>query len=294
MKTVLVTGLIFILLVAVGVGCSTLKATDVLNFVLPTGQYVLKHATYGSQERQAMDVYLPKTTTDKPPIVFVYGGAWKEGDKADFAFVAHALTGLGYPVIIPDYRRYPQVRFPAFVDDVADAIRYAGQHAEELLGKPLREYILMGHSAGAHTVALRATDGHYLQARGVTARVVALVALAGPYDLTLDDPEVMPIFPNADPQAAKPVRNVHPGMPPVLLLHGADDERVSPKHTQRFAEALKQAGVPVEVRLYPGVDHVDVIGSLAAPLRMLAPSFEDIKAFLDATVGNSKQGKSGG
>ena len=110
-----------------------------------------------------------------------------------------------------------------------------------------------------------------------------MIALAGPYDLPLDDPEVMPVFPDADPQAVKPVRNVPPGMPPVLLLHGAADERVLPFHTQRFAAALQQAGVPVQVRLYPGVDHVEIIGSIAAPLRLLSPSYADIQAFL-ATI----------
>ncbi len=264
-------------------GCNTLKATDALNFVLPSNGYELKQAAYGSDKRQGLDIYLPKPATDKPPIVFVYGGAWREGDKADFTFVAHALTGLGYPVIIPDYRLYPAVRFPAFIDDVADAIRYTEQHAPALLGKPLQRYVLMGHSSGAHTAALLATDQHYLQERGVSARLAGLIALAGPYDLPLDDPEVMPVFPNADPQAVKPVRNVHPGMPPVLLLHGAADERVLPFHTQRFAAALQQAGVPVQVRLYPGVDHVEIIGSIAAPLRLLSPSYADIQAFL-ATI----------
>lgn len=283
MKTGLFIVVVFIVLIFVG--CNTLKSTDVLNFVLPSGQYVLKHAAYGDKERQDMDVYVPNTATAKPPVVFVYGGAWREGEKADYAFVAHALSGLGYPVIIPNYRLYPQVRFPAFIDDVADAIRYTEQHAPALLGKPLQRYILMGHSSGAHTAALLATDGHYLRERGVTARLAALVALAGPYDLPLDDPEVMPVFPNADPDVVKPVRNVHSGMPPVLLLHGEADDRVRLLHTRRFAAALQQVGASVEVRLYPGVDHVRIIGSLAAPLRMLSPSFDDISAFLDKNTG---------
>ncbi|OQX13294.1 MAG: alpha/beta hydrolase [Thiothrix lacustris] len=279
MKMGLSIALIFgVLIVA---GCSTLKSTDVLNFVLPTDGYVLKHAVYGRDARQDLDIYLPKVATNKAPIVFVYGGAWRQGDKTDFAFVAHALTGLGYPVIIPNYRLYPQVRFPAFIDDVADAIRYTELNAQHLLGEPLQRYILMGHSSGAHTAALLATDNRYLQARRVTARLAGLIALAGPYDLPLDDPEVIPVFPNADPQAVKPVRNVHPGMPPVLLLHGEADTRVLPLHTRRFATALQQAGVPVQVRLYPGVDHVRILGSLAAPLRLLTPSYGDVQQFLE-------------
>ncbi len=262
-------------------GCGAMKATDVLNFVLPSSGYELKQVAYAADARQTMDVYLPKQASNKLPIVFVYGGAWREGNKADFAFVAHALTGLGHPVIIPDYRLYPAVRFPAFIEDVADAIHYTEQHATTLLGKPLQGYILMGHSSGAHTAALLATSDHWLRACGVKARLAGLIALAGPYDLPLDDPEVTPVFPNADPASVKPVRNVHTGMPPVLLLHGEDDQRVFPLHTLRFAEALRQSKVPVQMKLYPGVDHVQIIGSLAAPLRLLSPAYADVRQFLE-------------
>lgn len=278
MKTWLVSTLMVILLG--GVGFSSVKITDVLNFLLPANHYELKHAAYGSGLRQQMDIYVPRQDTGKPPVIFVYGGAWREGDKQDYEFVAHALTGLGYPVIIPDYRLYPEVRFPGFVVDVADAIQYLDRHAPDLLGKPLQRYILMGHSAGAHTAALLATDERYLQERGLYTRLAALIALAGPYDLNLDDPEVVPVFAGANAELAKPVRNVHPGMPPVLLLHGEADERVYPFHTQRFTEVLHQRGNTVQTRIYPGIDHVRIIGSLAAPLRLLNSSYQDIQQFL--------------
>ncbi len=276
------TGLLVTLLVLIiiGVGCSTLKPATVLNFVLPANGYTLKQASYGKLQRQQMDVYLPAKDSGKPPIIFVYGGAWREGEKADYTFVAHALTGLGYPVVIPDYRLYPQVVFPAFIDDIADAIQTLDQQAQNLLGRPLQRYILMGHSAGAHTAALLATDTHYLRERGLDTRLAGLIALAGPYDLDMSNPEVIPVFAGATAQAAKPLRNVHRGMPPTLLLHGADDDRVFPLHTQRFAAALQQAGNSVQAKLYPGVDHVRIIGSIAAPLRGLADSYQDISTFL--------------
>lgn len=269
-----------ILVAGVGVACSNTKATDVLNFVLPAGRYELAQAAYGAHERQQLAIFRPVEKTDKPPIVFIYGGAWKKGGKSDYEFVAHALTGMGHSVIIPDYRLYPEVRFPAFVEDVAAAIAYTEQQADSLLGQPLTRFILMGHSSGAHTAALLATDAAYLRGRGVQAELAALIAMSGPYDLPLDDPEVTPVFPDADPQAVKPVRQVHAGLPPVLLLHGEADERVLPQHTRRFATALQQAGVPVQTHLYPGVNHTRIIGSLAAPLRMLNSSYEDIKNFL--------------
>lgn len=275
------TGLIMIAMaLLISAGCSTMKATDVLNFVLPTGGYDLRSVAYGDHPRQRMDVYLPKQASDKPPVVFVYGGAWREGARTDYAFVAHALTGLGHPVIIPDYRLYPEVRFPLFIDDVAAAIRYTEQNAGRLLGKPLQSFVLMGHSAGAHSAALLVTDPDYLQKQSLTAKPIALIGLAGPYNLPLGDPEVQPVFPAASEQAVKANLQARAGMPPVLLLHGADDDRVYPFHTRDFAAALKQAGVPVTTHIYPGVDHVRIIGSLAAPLRMLNNSYADVSRFL--------------
>ena len=268
------------LLLFLSAGCSSLKPTTVLNSVIPAGSYTLNQYTYGSGQRQSLDIYQPKQASNKPPVVFVYGGAWKEGDKRDFEFVAHALTGLGHTVIVPNYRLHPAVRFPAFVDDVANAIRYTEVNAPKLLGKPMERFILMGHSSGAHTAALLATDRRYLTQRGVRARSVGLIAMAGPYDLPLNDAEVKPIFAGASAQQAKPTANVYSGMPPTLLLHGLADTRVLPFHTQRFAGALQRAGNPVTTKLYPGVEHVRIIASLAAPLRRLNPSYEDVRAFL--------------
>lgn len=281
MKTMAKTGLAMLAVVLlIGVGCSSMKATDVLNFVIPSGSYTLKSAAYGAHPRQQVDIYLPKQATDKPPVVFVYGGAWREGSRSDYTFVAHALTGLGHPVIIPDYRLYPEVQFPVFIDDVAAAIRYTEQNAADLLGKPLPSFVLMGHSAGAHSAALLTTNPGYLQKYGVRAKQVGLIGLAGPYNLPLEDPEVQPVFAGASGQAVKANLQVQPGLPAVLLLHGAADKRVSPFHTEDFTAALKQADVPVTTLMYPGVDHVRIIGSVAAPLRMLNNSYDDIRRFL--------------
>lgn len=265
-----------------GAGCSTMKATDVINFVLPTGSYELKQAAYGSHPRQQVDIYLPKTEAinNKPAVVFIYGGAWREGERGDYAFVAHALTGLGHPVIIPDYRLYPEAKFPLPIDDVAAAIRHIEQQETALLGRPLQSYVVMGHSSGAHAAAVLASDPQYLKRNKVKAKLAGLIALAGPHDLPLNDPEVQPVFAGASAQTAKTTELVRRGMPPTLLLHGEADSRVYPFHTRNFTAALQQAGVPVTTKIYPGVDHVRIIGSLAAPLRMLNNSYADIRDFL--------------
>lgn len=262
------------------VGCAAVKPAAALNMLIPSGGYNKQQFSYGNNRRQALDIYTPKTSSPKIPVVFVYGGAWRSGDKKDFAFVAQALTSLGHPVIIPDYRRYPEVQFPEFINDVADAIRFVESQSNTGLAKPFTEYILMGHSAGAHSAALLAADSRYLRERGVRAQLKGLIGIAGPYDLPMNDPEVGPVFNTSTAERTKVVSNVKRGMPPTLLLHGLADNRVGPFHTERFRDALKANGVSVTTRLYPGVEHVKILASVAAPLRFLNNSFADIKGFL--------------
>lgn len=261
-------------------GCAVVNPTTAINLLVPSGGYTQKQFSYGSHRQQALDLYLPTTGSPKVPIVFVYGGAWRTGDKADFVFVAQALTSLGHPVIIPDYRHFPEVKFPDFINDVADAISFVERQPDLGLPEPFSEYVLMGHSAGAHTAALLATDSGYLNQRGVRARLKGLIGMAGPYDLPMNDPEVLPVFNTSTAQRTKPVLNVRPGMPSTLLLHGLADTRVLPLHTERFSAVLAGNGNAVTTRLYPGVDHTKIIGSLAAPLRFLNNSFKDIEVFL--------------
>lgn len=271
---------IIVILPFILLGCSSVKSTDVLNSLLSTSSYDKQEINYSNIARQGIDIYNPKKGAKKTPIVFIYGGAWRDGSKKDFEFVAHALVSLGHPVIIPDYRLYPQVTFPSFIDDIAKSIHHIEVNANRYLQKPFNEYILMGHSAGAHTAALLATDRQYLRKYNIKAKLMGLIAMAGPYDLPLDDPEVIPVFGDVNEKVSNPIMNIHKDLPPVLLIHGASDIRVLPKHTIKFDRALRNAGLSVTTQLYPKVNHTQLIGSLAVSLRFLNDSYKDIAAFL--------------
>ncbi|HMT94083.1 alpha/beta hydrolase [uncultured Thiothrix sp.] len=268
-------------LLALAAGCVTLAPAKVLNATIPKSGFELHEQAYGNHARQRMDIYLPKQKhAGKAPILFVFGGAWRSGSKEDFLFVAEALTALGHPVIIPNYRLYPTVKYPEIIEDVAQALAHLEMNATSLLGEPLQPFILMGHSSGAHAAALLATKPPYLQKFKVKTPVKALIGLAGPYDLPLELTEVAQVFGQAKPQDVNPTLNLPLYVPPTLLLHGEVDERVLPKHSRRFAEALQQAKVSVELHIYPNVEHVRVLASLAKPLRGLNPSYRDIVTFL--------------
>jgi acetyl esterase/lipase len=103
-------------------GCSP---AALLNATVSRKGYTLEpDIAYGSDPRQKLDLYRPATPrADGKAVIFFYGGSWESGSKSDYLFVAQALAADGLVVIVPDYRLYPQVRFPTFVDDAAQATR---------------------------------------------------------------------------------------------------------------------------------------------------------------------------
>lgn len=262
------------------------QPTRVLNTVVPSGSY---HAhtdvIYGEHERQRMDIYLPQQEKIKEQvIVFVYGGAWDQGDKKEFEFVGQAFARLGYITVVPNYRLYPDVEFPDFIQDVAVAIAEipATLQARNIDNCPSgRQVILMGHSAGAHSAAMLVADPQYSHTAGIDDLTIsALVGMSGPYDLPLEHERVKDKFSQVEGEEANPVALAHAEMPPTLLLHGGQDTVAEPLHTEKFAQRLRELDVHVDVHRYDRARHVALVASLASPLRFWTPAYNDIQAFL--------------
>ena len=257
-----------------------------LNALVPDGGYRLKRdLAYGDLARQRLDVYLPDGLAGPAPVVvFFYGGRWEAGAKGEFRFVGQALASRGFVAVIPDSRRYPEVRFPSFVEDGAAAVAWVRNHIAALGGDPDSLH-LAGHSSGAHIAALLALDHQYLADAGVEGgAVTSFVGLAGPYDfLPLDDPTLEEIFAVEDMAATQPITFADRSAPPALLLHGGDDETVLPANSEHLADALAAAGNRAQLKIYPDLGHVGLLIALAAPLRWLAPVLADVSAFLRAT-----------
>lgn len=237
---------------------------------------------YGDQPQQRLDLYLPGpgVTPRRQLVVFIYGGAWTTGARGDYFFVAETLTAAGYAVAIPDYIKYPQGVFPAFVQDVAQSLGWLADNAADYVD--FDSFVLMGHSAGAHTAALLITDTRYLQAQGVAqARIAAFVGLAGPYGFRPKEKKYRDIFANLDDfDLMRPQHFANGDEPPMLLLHGDDDRTVLPVNTRRFAARINEDGGRAETRFYPGVGHIAPVLALSrAPLRN-AEIREDILDFL--------------
>src|SRR3954468_16987614 len=111
---------------------------------------------FGSGEHQRLDVYGPQRGKGQalaPVAVFFYGGSWDTGRRQDYSWVGRALASRGFVTVVPDYGLYPKVRYPAFLEDGALAVRWAQDHAAEYGGDPGR-IVLVGHSAGAYNAAM--------------------------------------------------------------------------------------------------------------------------------------------
>jgi acetyl esterase/lipase len=245
---------------------------------------------YGAHPRQKLDVYTPRLPCpDGPIVIFWYGGSWTSGAKGAYAFVGSALAARGMTTVIPDYRLYPEVRFPDFVTDAANAYMWTVTSLALRAGQPPRPVFLMGHSAGAHTAALLAYDSSYLAAS--TLKPAGFIGLAGPYAF---DPttwnSTKAIFATAKTaDSARPVTFIKRGTPPSLLLHGADDTTVKPFNFKDVVAALQSVDTPVEHALYPGIGHVGLVLSLAGPLRWRAPTLDQTLAFIDRHAGAAKR-----
>lgn len=237
---------------------------------------------FGPAAWQRADLYRPARVHGAVPvIVFWYGGGWTDGARAQYRFVGAALASLGYVVVLPDYRRYPQVRFPVFLEDAAAAVAWVQAHAGEYGGDPHR-IVLMGHSAGAHMAAMLALNPVYLRQAGVDTRnITGLVGLSGPYELAPNTPTLNAIFAAPyTPADWQVLPHVGADAPPTLLVHGAADALVWESNSQHLAEALRRHGVPVTLAVYPGRGHGDTVAALSWVARFRAPTLEDIGRFL--------------
>ncbi len=115
-------------------------------------------------ERQSLDVYVPPGASKRPVVVFWYGGTWSRGAKEWYRFVGASLASSGYVAVLPDYRLYPKVRFPTFIEDGAQALKWVHAHVGEFGGDP-DAIFLMGHSAGASRRHSRAGSSLSAQSR---------------------------------------------------------------------------------------------------------------------------------
>ena len=277
-------------LAAIGALLSGCSGATILNTLVSSQTYTGQEGiAYGPDPRQRLDVYRPLTPAgNQPPpiVVFFYGGSWSNGERADYRFVGEALASHGAIAIVADYRLSPAVRYPAFLMDCAQAVRWAFDHAAELGGGP-GNIVLMGHSAGAYNAAMLALDARWLAGAGLAPRQLAgWIGIAGPYDfLPIHDAKTQVAFNwPGTPRDSQPIEHARASAR-ALLVAAENDSTVNPQRsTVGLGTRLKAAGGDVQVKLYERVNHVTVLAALARPLNWLAPVLADVLAFLRLPV----------
>jgi acetyl esterase/lipase len=221
--------------------------------------------SYGAHALQTLD-FTPAVDAKRPAplILFVHGGGWKRGskDNATGRYMAPHYTGEGYSFATMNYQLVPEATVEQQAQDIADALAWLLARADSL-GIDRSRVVLMGHSAGAHLVALVGTDQHYLRKAGLSYRDVSgIVSIDGAaYDVQQQIAQggrfmrrtYLQAF-GKDParqRALSPTMHAAaPNAPAFLLLHVQRDD--GSQQARQLEAALNKAGSKVERQEFEG------------------------------------------
>ena len=231
----------------------------------------------GGHEQQRLDIYLPAKAGPHPLIVYVHGGAWRGGAKADMPL--GKLVAQGFAVASVDYRLSTVAAFPAQMHDIKAAIRFLRAKAGEY-GFDARRFAIAGSSAGGHLAALAGVTGGHADLEGSlgahrdqSSGVQAIISLFGASDLTTilaqSTPQGLKMrvpalelllggLPDAKADLARlasPVFQVDAHAPPLLLIHGDRDPQMPIEQARELQVRYKELGRPVEFHVIPGAAH---------------------------------------
>lgn len=284
MKIILILLVVIVLLLVV-VLRSDGGGAAALNAITPSKTFTVeKDISYGDHARQSTDFYkAANPKADTPMIVFIHGGGWTSGDKSMYKFLAEGLTSEGYDVALPNYRIYPEVKYPAFLDDSAKAIAAIAKK------EPRRPLVLIGHSAGAYNALMMAFQPNHLSDAGfgLCENIAGIVSLASPTGaLPAEQEPTISIFPDRFMGDDGALRHVDRPLPPLLLINGKDDTSVHPENAVELGEALKGRDVAT-VKIYPDTNHVDVVKQFSRHFEKQGETKADVIRFIDNLPGKS-------
>ena len=254
--------MIFAGLLAVGAAFVACAPATVLNSLTPSSSFDrTKNVSFGEGDRDKLDIYRSdEPISDAPVLVFVHGGSWDSGYKGMYKFLADGFTRSGYDIVVPNYRIYPEAKFPNFLNDNAKAVAFAQKEF------PDRPIVLMGHSAGAYNVLMLGLRDEFLAGAGVDrgSKIAGVVALAAPTGIVpLESERLTEIFPDRFTGQDAVLNNVSGPVPPLFLGHGESDTTVYPQNSTELAQKVVARGGSAVAEVYPGQSHIDVVKVLS-------------------------------
>lgn len=236
---------------------------------------------YADGKRKKLDLYMPDDLKGPAPVVmFIYGGAWRAGDKFEYEFVGRALAAAGFVTVIADYRLYPEVKYPDFLEDNAQAMRWIQDNISLYDGDPKR-FFLAGHSAGAYNAVMLGVDSSFRRDFGVTMPIRAIAGISGPYNFyPFEYNEVRETFGDAaSPEGTQPINLITSETPPILLASGTADPIVRVQNSEALGQKLRSSGAWITEKYYDGMGHLEPVIAMGAMMRFRMPVLHDVVEF---------------
>lgn len=229
---------------------------------------------YGADPLQKLNVYAPQDVKNAPVLLFVHGGGWTHGDRAEVGSMPKLFNDVGIVLVSIDYRVSPAVQHPEHVNDVAASIKWTRDNISKFGGDPER-IVIMGHSAGSHLASFVAIDPRPLARVGLKPSDLrgSIMLDGSAFDIpdriakgTEKLAENCRRAFGADPTAqadASPVNHIGrgKGIKPFLFIY-VKDGSLNHAQSKTMADKLHDAGVPVTMTRVEGKTHASLVEDL--------------------------------
>ena len=222
----------------------------------------------GERDLEA-DLFLPPIhTKDRPAILIVHGGGWREGDRTQLRGYAILLARLGFVTLSTSYRLSAEAVWPAQIQDINCALRYLRANSESL-GIDSERIGISGNSAGGHLALMAGAKNKTFEGQGgnnnESSHVKAICAIYPPARIKkLDNTDLLDNAflalmggeaKQSDYDKASPINYINKDYVPTMLIHGSKDNVVSLQDTNDLYEKLIANKVPSEIHIFSEEDH---------------------------------------
>lgn len=228
---------------------------------------------YGTNVKQRLDLYLPKNKANNAPVfLFLHGGGFREGDRAQYGFVAKPFAEQGVITAVASYRLTGDgFKYPDQPQDARHAFVWLYKHIAQYGGDPHRIYV-GGHSAGAILSADIGVNRHWMKAAGIPEKAFrGMIPISGPYDLRTPgrkgEGDIYAATATLQ-AAASPLLHITDPVPASIIAVGSTEAYVT--SSEELANKLTAAGAQATFLSLEGEDHRDTVHDLGDSNSVLA------------------------
>jgi arylformamidase len=225
---------------------------------------------YGPTEIEALDVYAARPGA--PIMVFLHGGAWRGGDARSQAYAAETFVSAGVHWVVPDFATVMDVGLDGMVAQVRRAVAWVATNAGQFGGDAARLHV-GGHSSGGHLAGnVLVTD--WARDFALPADLVkGGLCISGMYDLRpvrLSARSSYVKFDDRIEHELSPSRHLDRLRAPVVVAHAGNDSPEFQRQSREWAEALRTRGRLHRLVVAEGLNHFEIVETLARPGGLLA------------------------